>query len=271
MMNATLNIQELENPIVMGILNATPDSFYNKGRASNLEAILANAQKMMQDGASILDVGGMSTRPNATVISIDEELERVIPVIVSLRDMNANMPISIDTYRSEVAQEALKAGAIVINDVSGGLLDERIIEVAIQNHATYVCMHMQGNPSNMQLNPTYDDVVKEVYQFFEKRLEHFASKGLQDVILDVGFGFGKTIAHNYALLKNMSQFNALGKPLLAGLSRKSMIYKPIGLSAEEALNGTTALNMIALQQGAKILRVHDVKEAVECVKLMSMM
>ena len=227
-MNASLNIQALENPVVMGILNATPDSFYNQGRASSLEAILANAQKMISEGASILDVGGMSTRPNATVISVDEELERVIPVIISLREMHANMPISIDTYRSKVAQEALKAGATVINDVSGGLLDERIIDVAIAHKASYVCMHMQGNPSNMQVYPTYEDVVKEVYQFFENRLEHFASKGLQDVVLDVGFGFGKTIAHNYTLLKNMSQFTALGKPLLAGLSRKSLIYKPLG-------------------------------------------
>jgi dihydropteroate synthase len=255
----------------MGILNVTPDSFYNKGRASELDDILADAKKMIADGATILDIGGMSTRPNAKEISIDEEIKRVIPIITTLRKMDSSILISIDTYRSEVAREAMKVGANIINDISGGELDAAIIDVAIEFNATYICMHMQGNPRTMQIEPKYDDVVQEIYSFFEQRINSFSKKGLGSIVLDVGFGFGKTIEHNYKLLKNLSSFNSLEKPILAGLSRKSMVYRPLNINAEQALNGTTALNMIALQQGIKILRVHDVKEAMECVKLMEHM
>jgi dihydropteroate synthase len=266
-MNKPINIMQLNEPIVMGIINATPDSFYNKGRDNSLQEIEFKANKMIAEGATILDVGGMSTKPNSIEISIKEEIERAIPVIEMMRKNHSDILISIDTYRSEVAQKAIKAGANIINDISGGQLDSSIIDIAVKYNVPYICMHIQGNPRTMQMNPSYENVVDDVMNYFQERLITFSKKGLENIILDVGFGFGKTIEHNYTLLKNLSQFKKLDKPILAGLSRKSMIYKPLNSDAEHALNGTTALNMIALQQGANVLRVHDVMEAVECVKL----
>jgi dihydropteroate synthase len=270
-MTNEVNLITLEKPIVMGILNATPDSFYQDNQGFSFHVVKEKANKMIEEGAMILDIGGMSTRPQSVEISLQEELNRVLPIIEAIRKAQPAIIISIDTYRSEVAQMAIEAGANMINDISGGYFDKKIISTAVNNNVSFVCMHMQGRPSSMQMNPTYNDVVQEVMIYFEERLSTFSKMGLKNVILDVGFGFGKSLSHNFDLLKNMSHYLTLGKPLLAGISRKSMIYKLLKTDAVNALNGTTALNMIALQQGAKILRVHDVKEAVECVQLYEMM
>ncbi len=251
-------------PLVMGIINATPDSFY-KGNIN--EDMLALAKKMIDDGADILDVGGQSTRPNSERISAEEELKRVIPVIELI---HANFPeatISVDTYQSEVAKLAVEAGASIVNDISGGTMDAAMIETVASLNVPYICMHIKGTPDNMQKNPQYDDVVKEVLDFFIFKIDEYKKAGIKDIIIDPGFGFGKTIEHNFQLLQHLSIFEMLDKPLLAGLSRKSTVYKTLNTTAEEALNGTTVLNTIALMNGASILRVHDVKEAKEAVDL----
>ena len=257
------------NPIVMGILNATPDSFYNKGRDSSFDELVSNAEKMVAEGAIILDIGGQSSRPNAEFISAEEEWGRVFPVLKSLRVAFSEILLSVDTFQSEVARRCLDEGADIINDISGGDMDKEMIDMIAQNQVPYICMHMKGTPQTMQQQASYNHVVKEVYDYFSGKIALFNERGIHDVILDVGFGFGKTLEQNYQLLNSMSSFLALGKPLLAGISRKSMVYKPLNTNAEQALNGTTALHMIALQQGASILRVHDVKEAMECITLYS--
>lgn len=255
------------NPIVMGILNATPDSFYNQGRESSLDELLHNAGKMIDEGATILDIGGQSSRPNAVLVSVDEECSRVLPILKMIRAEFPRVLLSIDTFQSEVARLCIEHGANIINDISGGDKDDAMMDIVAQYKVPYVCMHMKGTPQTMQDQPAYDNVVKDVYDFFVVKLQRLHSKGIDDVMLDVGFGFGKTLEHNYQLLSAMSSFLSLNKPLLAGISRKSMVYKPLHANAEQALNGTTALHMIALQQGASILRVHDVKEAMECIIL----
>jgi len=251
----------------MGILNATPDSFYNKGRESATEDLLRKAGEMLQQGATVLDIGGMSTRPGAEEISTEEELRRVIPILHAVRQKFPEAYLSIDTYRSRVAEEAMLAGADIINDISGGDADEAILQVAARHKAPFICMHKKGIPKDMQLQPSYEDVTEEVMAYFEKKLRQVEPYGLQDILLDVGFGFGKSVEHNYQLLRHLHTFKLLGRPLLVGLSRKSMICKVLACTPENALNGTTALHMIALQQGAHILRVHDVKEAAECIRL----
>jgi dihydropteroate synthase len=255
------------NPIVMGILNATPDSFYNQGRESSLDELLHNAGKMIDEGATILDIGGQSSRPNAVLVSVDEECSRVLPILKMIRAEFPRVLLSIDTFQSEVARLCIEHGANIINDISGGDMDDAMMDIVAQYKVPYVCMHMKGTPQTMQDQPAYDNVVKDVYDFFVVKLQRLHSKGIDDVMLDVGFGFGKTLEHNYQLLHAMSSFLSLNKPLLAGISRKSMVYQPLHANAEQALNGTTALHMIALQQGASILRVHDVKEAMECIIL----
>lgn len=255
------------NPIVMGILNATPDSFYNQGRESSIDELVNSAGKMIDEGATILDIGGQSSRPNAALIPVDEESSRVLPVLKMIRAEFPRVLLSVDTFHSEVARVCLENGANIINDISGGDMDDAMMDIVAQCKAPYVCMHMKGTPQTMQQHARYDNVVMDVYDFFAVKLERLHSKGIDHVMLDVGFGFGKTLEHNYQLLSAMSTFLALNKPLLAGISRKSMVYKPLHSSAEQALNGTTALHMIALQQGASILRVHDVKEAMECIIL----
>jgi len=255
------------NPIVMGILNATPDSFYNQGRESSLDELLHNAGKMIDEGVTILDIGGQSSRPNAVLVSVDEECSRVLPILKMIRAEFPRVLLSIDTFQSEVARLCIEHGANIINDISGGDMDDAMMDIVAQYKVPYVCMHMKGTPQTMQNQPAYDNVVKDVYDFFVVKLQRLHSKGIDDVMLDVGFGFGKTLEHNYQLLSAMSSFLSLNKPLLAGISRKSMVYKPLHANAEQALNGTTALHMIALQQGASILRVHDVKEAMECIIL----
>jgi len=256
-----------DTPVVMGILNVTPDSFYNKGRQSAFEEIMKNAGRMVDQGASILDVGGQSTRPSSTVISPGEELARVLPVMKELRKNFPSVILSIDTYWSRVAEECIRAGADMINDISGGELDPGIMDVSATYDKTYICTHMQGTQQTMQLNPVYSDVTKEVINFFEHKINSLTQKGVKNILIDPGFGFGKTLAHNYTLLNDLDLFTSFGKPVLAGLSRKSMVYKPIGSNSEKALNGTTALNMIALQKGTSVLRVHDVREAMECIQL----
>jgi dihydropteroate synthase len=251
----------------MGIINATPDSFYNKGKNSSIDEMIANAKQMMNEGATILDIGGMSSRPGAAIISEQEEMDRVLPIIEAIKKEMPTIFLSIDTYRSPVAEECIKAGIDIINDISGAELDAEIIDIAAKYQTPYICMHMQGTPQTMQQNPSYENVTNEVYQFLYNKIQLLKSKNVVDVISDVGFGFGKTTAHNFELLKNLEVFQQLNTPTLVGISRKSMIYKTLNSTPENALNGTTALNMIALQNGAAILRVHDVKEAKECIAL----
>lgn len=251
----------------MGIINATPDSFYEGHLKHSKEDILQIAGKMISDGATILDIGGQSTRPGSQPISIEEELGRVIPIVASVHEKYPDTIISIDTYNSEVATAAVAAGASVINDISGGSLDKAMIQTVVRLKVPYVCMHMQGTPANMQKEPRYADVVKEVLDHFIAKLDECSKAGIKDVIIDPGFGFGKTIEHNFQLLKKLSVFSITNRPVLVGLSRKSTIYKTLGIPVSEALNGTTVLNTMALLNGASILRVHDVKEAKEAVTL----
>lgn len=257
----------IEKPLVMGIINVTPDSFYKDSRRQTNVSVLAQATKMINHGADIIDIGGQSTRPGSKRISVKEELERVLP---SLEIILKNFPdtvISIDTYQAEVAKETVNAGASIINDISAGNMDSEMITTIAGLQVPYICMHMKGTPENMQETPSYENVTGEVLDFFIQKIDECKHSGINDVIIDPGFGFGKTISHNFTLLKELSAFKMLEKPILTGLSRKSTIYKTLGVTAEEALNGTTVLNTLALQNGANILRVHDVKEAKETVQL----
>ncbi len=257
----------IDTPIIMGIINATPDSFYKGDLQKGDDGILKLAEQMINDGATILDIGGQSTNPKSQLISADEELQRVISVIESIQNHFPEAIISIDTFNSKVALAAVQAGASLVNDISSGNMDIEMLSTVASLNVPYICMHMQGTPQTMQLNPFYKNITNEILDFFIQKIKQCSDVGIKDIIIDPGFGFGKTIEHNFTLLKNLSVFNILEKPILAGLSRKSMIYKPLKINANEALNGTTALNMVALQNGAKILRVHDVKEAVEVRRL----
>jgi dihydropteroate synthase len=258
---------DISTPVVMGILNATPDSFYNKGRESSIDDLVRNAAKMLDEGATILDIGGASTKPGADIIAPDEELRRVIPVIEAVHKKYPEAWLSVDTYHSTVAKEAVAAGASIVNDVSSGRFDSNMIATVAALKVPYLAMHMQGSPKTMQENPQYTDVVYEIRDELRKTCDMCAEAGITDIIIDPGFGFGKSLDHNFSLLKNLHTFRILGRPILAGLSRKSMICKTLKVNPEHALNGTTALHMVALQQGANILRVHDVQEAVEVIKL----
>ncbi len=257
----------LEKPVVMGILNLTPDSFYDGGRYAAHGAMLARAEQMLQEGAAILDAGGMSTRPGAEAVPESEELRRVIPAIEAIRAHFPEALISIDTVRARVARESVAAGASIVNDVSAGRMDEGLYEAVAELGAPYVLMHMQGTPKDMQREPHYEDVALEVLDFLIAETGRLRALGLKDIIIDPGFGFGKTVAHNYQLLKNLHVLQCLDYPIMVGLSRKSMINRVLGIRPEDALNGTTALHMAALQQGARILRAHDVRPAVETIKL----
>lgn len=254
----------IDTPIIMGIINATPDSFY-KGDINN--DMLLQAQKMIADGATILDVGGQSTRPGSNRITADEELQRVLPIITAINKKFPETIISIDTYSSQVAKAAVAAGATIVNDISAGTMDNAMLNTVATLQVPYVCMHMKGTPNTMQNQPQFIDVAKEVLDFFIAKIIACKNAGIPDVIIDPGFGFGKTIAHNFSLLKNLHQFTMLEKPILAGLSRKSTIYNTLQTTAENALNGTSILNTLALHNGATILRVHDVKEANEAITL----
>lgn len=260
----------LEKPVVMGILNATPDSFYTKGRNSDAEGLLQQAEQMLSAGASILDVGGASTRPGAELISAEEEIQRVLPVIETILKQFPDAWLSVDTYNAATAEAAVDAGAAIINDVSSGAIDDNMLATVAKLKVPYIAMHMQGLPKTMQHNPQYNNVLAEVIDYLRQVCDKCSSMGIKDIIIDPGFGFGKALQHNFALLNDMAALRIIGKPILAGISRKGMVWKALGTSADEALNGTTALHMAALQQGANILRAHDVKEAVEVVKLWEM-
>lgn len=257
----------MEKPLVMGIINVTPDSFFAGSRYEDTDEVLRQAEKMLKDGAAILDIGGQSTRPGSEKLNAEDELKRVIEPISAIHKNFPEAFISIDTYYSSVAKEAVAAGASIVNDISAGNMDEGMIETVAALKVPYVLMHMQGTPQTMQQHSNYENVTKEVLDFFIRKTDELHKAGITDVIIDPGFGFGKTIAHNFELLRNLSVFKMLDCPLLLGISRKSTIYKTLGISADEALNGSTVLNTIGLMNGASILRVHDVKEAVGAVKL----
>ena len=264
-LKGTLKI--VENPLVMGILNITPDSFYAGSRLMPENNWLSAAEKMFSEGVDILDIGGQSTRPGSERISVEEELNRIIPVIKKLRQHFPEIILSVDTYQSVVAKHAVEAGASMVNDISGGEMDPNMLKVVGGLSVPYICMHMQGRPEDMQKAPYYDNVVSDLLDFFLRKKVQCKDAGIHDLILDPGFGFGKTIAHNFQILHNLSVFKITGMPIMAGLSRKSTVYKTLKITPEEALNGTTVLNTIALMQGADILRVHDVKEAKEAITL----
>jgi len=259
---------DLTTPKIMGILNLTPDSFYDGGVFNNTDRALAQTEKMLLEGATFIDVGGASSKPGAVEISIDEELARVLPIIEEIQKRFPEVIISIDTYRSIVAQQAVATGAAIVNDISGGNLDAKMLgTVGALGGVPYIAMHMQGKPQNMQDNPSYDNVLVAIRSFFAAKIDEAHKAGIHDIIIDPGFGFGKTLDHNYSLLKNLSSMQIDGIPMLIGLSRKSMIHKLLEIEAADALNGTIVLNTIALQQGAQILRVHDVKEAQQAIHL----
>jgi dihydropteroate synthase len=259
---------DLEIPKVMGILNITPDSFYKNSRFNTDEEILKAAVRMMEEGADILDVGGYSSRPGAVNISQEDEGKRVLRAIKLISRELPEAIISIDTFRADLAKEAIiECGAHIVNDISGGDADTEMFSIIERLNVPYIMMHMKGDPLTMQKNPVYEDVVADILSWFGERIFRLRSVGVKDIIIDPGFGFGKTSDHNFDLLRRLNDFSIAGLPLLVGLSRKSMIWKTLEISADEALNGTTALNAIALVNGADILRVHDVKEAVQTIKL----
>lgn len=271
-LNCRGQLLDLSRPVVMGILNVTPDSFFDGGRYTDEVSMLKQTEKMLAEGAAILDVGGASSRPGAAEVSENEELERVIPVIKVIKNHFADVIISIDTWWAGVAKAAVEAGASMVNDISGGQFDAKMFETVADLDVPYILMHIQGTPGTMQQNPHYEDVVTEVLDFFVQKIEKLRALGVKDIVLDPGFGFGKTVEHNYQLLKNLHVFgNVTGLPVLAGISRKSMICKVLKVNPKHALNGTTALHIVALQQGAKTLRAHDVREAVEVIKLWEML
>jgi dihydropteroate synthase len=261
-------IIHLDKPVVMGVLNLTPDSFYDGGRFPDERAWLDRTGKMLDEGATIIDIGGSSTRPGSKEISTGEELKRLLPALNAITSHYPNAVISVDTYRSPVAEACIAAGASIINDISGGRFDGGMFPLVARLKVAYIMMHILGTPADMQLKPEYVDVVAEVKDFFESGLNKLTELGVAgNVVVDPGFGFGKSVAHNFELLNRLSEFRVLGCPVMAGLSRKSMINRIIGTRPGEALNGTTALNTIALLNGADILRVHDVREAIEVIKL----
>ncbi len=259
-------VLHLDTPKVMGILNVTPDSFSDGGKYDSLDAAMVQAEKMVNDGADILDIGGYSSRPGASEVSLLQELARVIPVIRKAA-RNIDVVISVDTFRSEVAKAAIEAGAHIVNDISAGEDDTAMLPTVAKLGVPYIAMHKQGSPKTMQQNPTYEDVVQNVLDYLLAKKEECTAAGIQDVIIDPGFGFGKTLEHNYTLLREFSKLQEIGVPILAGVSRKSMIYNYLKIAPDEAVNGSSFLHAFALQGGANILRVHDVKEAVECVLL----
>jgi len=256
----------LDTPVVMGIVNITPDSFYDGGKYATTKDAIKHAEKLMDEGADIIDLGAVSTRPGAKILTAKEELKRLLPVLDYMQKNHPEEVISVDTFRAEVAEEAVNHGASIINDISGGTMDKNLFKTVAKLKVPYILMHMQGTPKTMQLNPHYADVVKEVYDFLSTQCNKAKKAGIKQIIVDPGFGFGKTVEHNYELLRNLKEFRKLGF-VLAGLSRKSMINKALLIKPEEALTGTIALNTFAVMNGANILRVHDVKEARQVITL----
>ena len=268
-MTITLNQQliDLTIPRIAAILNVTPDSFYDGGQLKNHDQLLSRVQEHIDQGADIIDIGGYSTRPGAAEVSVEEELSRVIPVVELLQEYFPKTPLSVDTFRSEVALQSLEKGAAMINDVTGSQADPKLLDVVASFQVPYIGMHMRGNPQTMNTLTDYEDIVVELRKHFSWLAEETAKRNLNDLIIDLGFGFAKTVEQNFFLLNHLDAFKLLKLPILVGLSRKSMIYKTLQTTPEEALNGTSALHMIALERGAHFLRVHDVKPAKECIDL----
>ena len=281
MINASYNkliafdgkIIDTSHPIVMAIINITPDSFFKNSRVNTEESILKSAQYAIENGASILDIGGYSTRPGADVVTEEEEIERVAFALSTIRSRFPNIPISIDTFRGNVARVAVKDfGVGMINDVSGFEWDENMLDAIIELQVPYVLMHSKGDPQTMQSLTKYDDFLSDILQYFAKKIAILREKGFnKEIIIDPGFGFAKTVEQNYTLLRELDVFECFKSPILVGISRKSMIYKPLNIDATEALNGTSVLNTLAIERGANILRVHDVKEAIETIKLYNLL
>jgi dihydropteroate synthase len=268
-LNCKGKLLQIDRPIVMGIINATPDSFYSGSRQQTIDAALQQAEKMLGEGATILDIGGQSTRPGAERITGEEELARILPVIEAIHARFSGSFISVDTFHSTVASEAVASGAAIVNDISGGFFDPAMLGTVAALRVPYVCMHSKGSFETMHTDPSYDNVSQEVLDYFIQRIPECNRAGITDIIVDPGFGFAKTSLHNFALLKNLEVFRMLKKPLLLGISRKSTIYKTLGIPVEESLNGTTVLHTAGLLKGAGILRVHDVREAMEAITLVS--
>jgi dihydropteroate synthase len=262
---------DLSTPKVMGILNVTPNSFFDGGKYKNEDEIISQVDKMLSEGATFIDIGAYSSKPSAEFVTEQEEIDRIVPAIEFILKHFPETLLSIDTFRAEVAKASIESGAAIINDIAAGELDDKMFDVIAKYNVPYIMMHMRGNPQTMQSLTQYEDIVKEMLFYFSEKVQRARSLGINDLILDPGFGFAKTTDQNYEVLQKMELFNLLELPVLAGVSRKSMIYKTLGISAQEALNGTTVLNTIALTKGAKILRVHDVKEAVECITLFEKM
>ena len=259
---------DLSKPKIMGIINCTPDSFYSESQLQSEKTLLVHVEKQIKEGVDIIDIGGYSSRPGAKEITIKEEIDRVLPAITSIRKEFPEIYLSLDTFRSEVASVGLENGINIINDISGWSIDNELFKVLDKYKCPYILMHMKGTPSTMQFETNYDNLFTSISSYFSKKLSELKSIGVNDVILDPGFGFSKTLEQNHTLLHQMNQFKILGKPLLAGVSRKSMIYKKLNIEPAEALNGTSILNTISILKGASILRVHDVKEAKEILKLL---
>ncbi|NCT08652.1 MAG: dihydropteroate synthase [Flavobacteriia bacterium] len=267
--NCKGNLIDVSSPKVMGILNITPDSFYDGGKYKNESDILFQTEKMLKEGASFIDVGAYSSRPGAADISEKEELKRILPVVNLLVKNFPEIILSVDTFRSEIAKETIQNGAAIINDISGGKMDENMFQTVAELQVPYILMHMLGTPQNMQQNPVYEDITTDIIRFFSEQIFKLHQLKVNDIIIDMGFGFGKTLQHNYEILSNLTLFKNLDAPILIGVSRKSMLYKPLDITANEALNATTVANTIALLNGANMLRVHDVKEAVEAIKIVN--
>jgi dihydropteroate synthase len=268
-LNCKGRLLEISAPVVMGIINTTPDSFYSGSRVQTLTNVLQTAGQMLKEGATILDIGGQSTRPGAAQLTAAEESERVLDAIASIKKEFPESFVSVDTWHANVAKSAVENGADMINDISGGSFDKDMLATAANLHVPYVCMHLKGTPQNMHADPFYKNVTVEVLDYFIERIDACTTAGIHDVIIDPGFGFSKNSTHNFQLLKELEVFSILRKPLLLGVSRKSTVYRTLGITPEEALNGTTVLNTAGLLKGATILRVHDVKEAMEAIRLTS--
>ncbi len=268
-LNCKGKLIDISKPSVMAILNITPDSFYHKSRVSSIDEALRKSEKFIEAGAKFIDVGAYSSRPGATDVTEAEEIERLVPIIHAINKAFPTVLISIDTFRAKAAEESIGAGAHIINDIAAGNLDEKMFETVAKLQVPYIMMHMKGTPQNMQNDPSYENVTKEVFSYFSEKIKTLTALGVKDIILDPGFGFAKTLDHNYQLLKDMQLLNFFELPILVGFSRKSMITRALNIKTDEALNGTTILNTTALLKGANILRVHDVKEAVECVELVN--
>lgn len=266
-LNCKGQLIDLKTPKIMGILNVTPDSFYDGGRFKNEEDVLIQVEKLLKEGATFIDIGAYSSRPGADFVSKEEELKRLIPIITSVVNNFPKSLISVDSFRSDVIKTAVEAGAAMVNDISGGQQDPLMFETVGALGVPYIMMHMRGTPKTMQQMTEYSDVIKEVYTYFSERIELARTHQIKDIILDLGFGFSKTLEQNFKLLEMLDYYKNLNLPILAGISRKSMVYKTLNTNANQALNGSTALHMVALQKGAKLLRVHDVKEAMECIQL----